>query len=202
MTSRPGGRGAPGWLSSSPTQRLRLLSPPNCPDKLRSRNSRDERRADLSITLACRYIYQERSGRCRLLKPHCIVYIIHLPRTDKEKFGWPGPELKHSSGRTDGADVLPGKRPRRVTYDCSTSQHIFLWSGALTAHPSMRLLKRRASASRPSMRVTTTNGIFSQLYCAKGFETGWLPYRRRLSPRPPKPSPKASRRLCMSLAAI
>src|ERR1700677_1313477 len=134
---------APGWLSAAPTLRWRFLSLQKGPDRLRSRNSWDQ--ADLSITHDDRHFYEEHSGQwSHLVKPNCIVYIIHLYRTDKENFGWPGPELKFSSGRTGAAAVPLGKRLRRVTRDCSMSQRGCSWSEALTARPSMRSRRRPA----------------------------------------------------------
>jgi hypothetical protein len=148
LLRRPGllAREAPDRLSPSRALRLRFASPQKSPDELRSKNSCGEKAEETfqSPLLAGTFTKTMKAGTLSI-KPNCIVYIIQLQRADKENFVWPGRELKLSIGRSGGAAAAqPGKRLRRATCDCSTSQRDCLWSEGLTVHPLMRSRRRPA----------------------------------------------------------
>src|ERR1700722_20718076 len=74
----------------SRTLGLRFLSPQKCPDKLQSKSSCGDpiflsRYGSYLSMTASPQITKERD--VKLTKPNCIVYIIHLQRSDKEDFG-------------------------------------------------------------------------------------------------------------------
>ena len=60
--ARPVGSGSARLAVAIANPKVAILVPPKCPDELQSKNPYGEELGKLSITLACRYLYEDHEG--------------------------------------------------------------------------------------------------------------------------------------------